>query len=64
MKIVRLVVVSLTYWRIVVGTLVSNLIEYSSIVAPVYASFGIDRDIYYENCSAKTSSRLLSMECN
>jgi hypothetical protein len=37
----------LTHLRIVVSTLVSNLMEYSSIAAPVYASFGIDRDIYY-----------------
>jgi hypothetical protein len=33
---------------IVVSTFVSNLMEYFSIAAPMYDSWGIDTDIYYE----------------
>jgi hypothetical protein len=36
------------HMRIVVCTLVTKVMEYSSIAAPIYASWGIDLDIYYE----------------
>jgi hypothetical protein len=39
-------------WRkhmsIVVCTLVTKVMEYSSMAAPIYASWGIDLDIYFE----------------
>ena len=36
------------YLRIVVSTLVPKVMEYSSMAAPIYASWGFDTDIYYE----------------
>jgi hypothetical protein len=35
----------------VVGTLVPKVMEYSSMAAPIYASWGFDTDIYYEKNS-------------
>ena len=36
------------YLRVVVSTLVPKVMEYSSMAAPIYASWGSDTDIYYE----------------
>jgi hypothetical protein len=36
------------YMRIVVCTLVTKVMEYSSMAAPIYASWTIDLDFYYE----------------
>ena len=36
------------YLRVVVSTLVPKVMEYSSMAAPIYASWGFDTDIYYE----------------
>ena len=36
------------YLRVVVRTLVPKVMEYSSMAAPIYASWGFDTDIYYE----------------
>jgi hypothetical protein len=33
---------------IVVSTLVPKIMEYSSMAAPIYATWGIDADTYYE----------------
>ena len=33
---------------IVVSTLVPKVLEYSSMAAPIYASWGIDTDTYYK----------------
>jgi hypothetical protein len=48
----RIIIVRLAVWlrhlRIVVSTFVSNLMEYSSTAASIYASWSIDTDIYYE----------------
>jgi hypothetical protein len=38
----------LRHLRIVVSTLVPKVLEYSSMAAPIYASWGIDTNIYYE----------------
>jgi hypothetical protein len=44
--------VRLGIWRrhiaIVICTLITKVMEYSSMAAPIYASWGIDIDIYYE----------------
>jgi hypothetical protein len=49
MMILLRLVVWLKHLRIVVSTFVSNLMEYSSIAAPIYyASWDIDTGIYYE----------------
>jgi hypothetical protein len=44
--------VRLGMWRrhigIVICTLVTKVMEYSSMAAPIHASWGIDTDIYYE----------------
>jgi hypothetical protein len=46
------IIVRLRVWlrhlRIVVSTLVPKVMEYSSMAAPIHASWGIDTDIYYE----------------
>jgi hypothetical protein len=34
--------------RVIVSTSMPKVIEYSSMVAPIYASWGIDTDTYYE----------------
>jgi hypothetical protein len=34
------------YLRVVVSTLVPKVMEYSSMAAPIYASWGFDTDIY------------------
>jgi hypothetical protein len=36
------------YLRVVVSTLVPKVMEYSSMAAPIYASWGFDTDIYYD----------------
>ena len=48
MRIVVRLAVWLRHLRIIVGTFVSNLMEYSTTAAPLYASWDIDSDIYYE----------------
>ena len=45
------------YLRVVVSTLVPKVMEYSSMAAPVYASWGICTDTYYgKKYSITTSS--------
>ena len=34
--------------RVIVSTSVPKVMEYSSMAAPIYASWGIDTAIYYE----------------
>lgn len=48
MKMVK-VIAWLTHLGIVITTLISNLMEYTSLAAPIYASGSIDTDAYYEN---------------
>jgi hypothetical protein len=47
-----IIIVRLGVWlrhlRIVVSTLVPKVMEYFSMAAPIYASWAIDADIYYE----------------
>jgi hypothetical protein len=47
----------LRYLRIVVSTVVPKVLEYSSMAAPIYASWGIDTDTYY-------GKKILTMEKN
>ena len=37
----------LRHLRVIVSTLVPKVMEYSSMAAPIYASWGFDTDIYY-----------------
>jgi hypothetical protein len=48
MKMVK-VIAWLTHIRIVITTWISNLVEYASLAAPIYASGSIDTDTYFEN---------------
>ena len=60
MRIMIRLGVWLRHLCIVVSTFVSNLMEYFSIAAPIYDSWGIDTDIYYEkNYSIMTSLKPL-----
>jgi hypothetical protein len=43
------VIAWLTHIRIVITTWISNLVEYASLAAPIYASGSIDTDTYFEN---------------
>jgi hypothetical protein len=52
--------VRLRHLRIVISTLIPKVLEYSSMAAPIYASWGIDTDIYYgKRYSVMTSSNAL-----
>jgi hypothetical protein len=55
----RIVIVQLGVWLrhlpIVISTIVSNLMEYCGMAAPIYASWGFDTDIYYEKISIMNS---------
>ena len=46
-------------FRIDINVIVSKLLEYASIAAPIYGGWGIDTDSYNENCLIMTSKRLL-----
>ena len=48
MKMVK-VIAWLIHIRIVSTTWISNLVEYTSLAAPIYASGSIDTDTYFEN---------------
>ena len=39
----------LTHIHIVITTWIANLVEYASLAAPIYASWSIDTDTYFEN---------------
>jgi hypothetical protein len=46
--------------RVIVSTFVPKVLEYSSMAAPIYASWGICTDTYYEKkYSITTSSNAL-----
>ena len=43
------VIAWLIHIRIVITTWISNLAEYTSLAAPIYASGSIDTDTYFKN---------------
>jgi hypothetical protein len=53
--LMRIIIARLAVWlkhlHIVVSIFVSKLMKYSSKAAPIYASWAIDTDIYYEKNS-------------
>jgi hypothetical protein len=46
-------------FRVKTSRIVSKLMVYARIASPIYASWGIDTDSYYENCLMSTSKRFL-----
>ncbi len=48
MKMVE-VIAWIIHIRIVITTWISNLVEYTSLAAPIYASGSIDTDTYFKN---------------